>query len=435
MRRIYDFCYLIPYLIALPWIIYRDVNSAGWGAVRLRFGADLGAALDECIWLHGSSVGEATLLKPLIGKLEAAYPGVPLVVSTYTATGLEAARMTYVKHRAIAFPFDFKWIVRRYLRRLRPRLVIIVESELWPNFINTLEDNGVPVAIVNGKMSARSFGIHSRIGLVSRALRRIDMVAVQSEEHAERMRELGVDPRRIFVTGNMKYDLSSPSQAADERDAIRLGLGYGRDDAVIIGASLHAGEDAVILGAFASAAAKHAQAALMLAPRYPHEVASVIEHVESSGLRAVRKTAIDAGRADPPGRSGVLIVDTVGELARLYAAADIAFVGGSLFFRGNNKGGHNLMEPAILGVPVMFGPYNFSFREVAEDLLRSRAGYEVNDEQTLAAALEQLLADPDGRRAMGREARRVVEKGRGATESTFKLLDSLIKRECHVLAG
>ncbi len=435
MRRLFDFCYLLAYLLALPWIVYRYVAAAGWGSVRMRLGSELGEPLDGCIWLHASSVGETTLLKPLIQKLEQAYPNVPLVISTYTATGLDVARTSYSKHRAVAFPFDFKWIVRRYLERLQPRLVIIVESELWPSFINTLKDAGVPIAIVNGKMSAKSFGVHSRIGLVSRALRRIEMIAVQSEEHADRMRELGVRPERVFVTGNMKYDLSAPPSDASLRNSLRASLGYDAKDTVIIGASLHDREDQVVLSAFKDATEKHPEAALILVPRYPSEAALVAEHAREMGFAVVCKTDVDAGRGSPPGPSGILVVDTLGELARLYAAADVAFVGGSLFFRGANKGGHNLMEPAVLGLPVMFGPYNFSFREVALDLMRAGAGYEVGDARALSDALEGLLADPGSRRTMGERARRVVENRQGATENTFKLLEMLIKRDSDALAA
>lgn len=427
MRILLDLCYLIAYLFALPWIVYRYVASSGWGAVPLRLGVGLGEALDDSIWLHASSVGEATLLKPLVRRLELKYPQTPLVISTYTSTGLEAARAVYPRHRVIAFPFDFKWIVRRYLRRLSPKLVIIVESELWPNFIHTMHDRGVPVAIVNGKMSEKSFRMHLRTKFVASALRTIELVAVQSEEHAERMRALGVEPSRLFVTGNMKYDLAAPVADAGGRESMREQLGYEQRDTIIIGASLHDAENAIVLAAYRRAAAGYPHAALVLVPRYPDQAREVAAQVEEANLRAVRKSQLDSGVAKALGSNGILVVDTVGELARLYAISDVAFVGGSLFHRGSNKGGHNLMEPAILGIPVLFGPYNYSFSEAARRLLDANAGIEVVDEASLARAFVELFERPALRRTMGDAARRAIQSGQGATERTFRLVTDLLE--------
>ena len=258
--------------------------------------------------------------------------------------------------------------MRRFLRHFEPRLVIIVESEFWPNFIRRAHRQGRTVVVVNGKMSAKSYRVHARTRLIPRVLAELDLFAVQTEEHAERLRSLGVPADRIRVTGNMKYDLTRPPADVEQGLALRRTLGYANDDVVIIGGSLHEQEDEALLDAFAAARAANERAALIIVPRYPADAATVEQHVLARGERAVRKTAVAAG-AEPPGRAGVLVVDTVGELGSLYAAADIAFVGGSLFFRGANKGGHNLMEPAILSVPVLFGPYNFSFKETVEDLL------------------------------------------------------------------
>jgi 3-deoxy-D-manno-octulosonic-acid transferase len=426
MGLLLDFAYLLACILLSPWLLYRFVFAPDRRDFAMRFGFGLGERLEGSIWLHGSSAGEVSLLKPLVALLERDAPGTPLVISAFTVTGLAAARKLYPRHRVAQFPFDLSWVVRRFLRHFDPRLLIIVESEFWPNLIRCARRHGSRVAIVNGKMSAKSYRVHARTKLIPRVLAELDLLAVQTEEHAERLRSLGVAAQRIRVTGNMKYDLARAPADVEEGVALRRALGYASDDVVIIGGSLHEQEDEALLDAHAAALATSERAALILVPRYPAEAAAVEQRVRARGLGAVRKTAIAAGAA-PPGRSGVLIVDTVGELGKLYATADIAFVGGSLFFRGANKGGHNLMEPAILAVPVLFGPYNFSFKETVEDLLAAKAGILVADARELAARIVELVADERPRRELGLRAQHVVRAGQGATARNYDLLRELMR--------
>jgi 3-deoxy-D-manno-octulosonic-acid transferase len=283
-------------------------------------------------------------------------------------------------------------------------------------------------------MSAKSHRAHARTRLIPHVLAQLDLVAVQTAEHGERLRALGVAPQRIDVTGNMKYDLAPPAQDEAATRALRRALGYEDGDVVVIGGSLHEREDEALLDAYARAQAS-GPAALIVVPRYPADADAVVQHAAERGYRAVRKTAIDRGTEAPPGRAGVLVVDTVGELGRLYAIADAAFVGGSLFFRGANKGGHNLMEPAIAAVPVLFGPYNFSFKETVEDLLAADAGRLVRDADELAAALAELVGSAELRRELGARAQRVVRAGQGATARNFRLLDRLLRAGSAVATG
>jgi 3-deoxy-D-manno-octulosonic-acid transferase len=426
MGLILDFAYLAAGVVLSPWLLYRWLASPARGEIAMRFGARLGAPLEGSIWLHGSSAGEVSLLKPLVAQLERDLPATPLVISAFTYTGLAAARKLYSRHRVLPFPVDLSFVVRRCLRHFDPRLVIIVESEFWPNFIAGARERGVPVAVVNGKMSAKSHRTHVRMPLIPRALRALDLLAVQTEEHAARLRSLGVDPNRIRVTGNMKYDLAPAPAGADSGAALRRALRFDSDDVVIIGGSLHEQEDEALLDAYTAARAANPHAALIIVPRYPADAPLVEQHVRERGYRAVRKSAVDAGADTAPGREGVLVVDTVGELGRLYATADVAFVGGSLFFRGANKGGHNLMEPAILAVPVLFGPYNFSFKETVDDLLAASAGRLVHDAGELRAAVVELVGDERARRELGERARHVVHAGRGATARNYALLAKLL---------
>jgi 3-deoxy-D-manno-octulosonic-acid transferase len=322
---------------------------------------------------------------------------------------------------------DLSFVIARFMKRFNPQLLVVAESEFWPNLIGVATARGVPAMLVNGKMSAKSFRVHQRTRLIPRALRKFAVLAMQTAEHAQRLAALGVASDRLHVTGNMKYDLAPPSVGADQGRKLRGSLGYGADDIVIIGGSLHDQEDEALLEAYVAARAAEPAAALVIVPRYPADADTVEQRIEERGLEVARKTAVDSGAAAPPGRNGVLLVDTVGELGRLYGIADLAFVGGSLFFRGANKGGHNLMEPAILGVPVLFGPYNFSFKETVDDLLAADAGTLVHDAAELRERVVALAGDPAARSALGQRAQRVVEQGRGATARNYALLCELLR--------
>jgi 3-deoxy-D-manno-octulosonic-acid transferase len=405
MGLLLDFAYLLACIVLSPWLVYR-LATGSFGDLKRRFASGLGAPTRRSIWLHGSSAGEVGLLRPLVARLERDFPDTPLVISAFTATGLAAAAKLYPRHRVVPLPVDLSFVVARSLRHFDPALVIVAESEFWPNFIAGARRRGASVVLINGKMSAKSFRVHARTGLIGRVLRMLDVVAVQTEEHAGRLRALGVEGDRLRVTGNMKYDLTRAPAGRDEARTLRSLLAYQPGDVVIIGGSLHEQEDEALLDAFAAARATGIAASLILVPRYPADA---------------------PGRVRPPGRDGVLVVDTVGELGKLYAVADIAFVGGSLFFRGANKGGHNLMEPAILAVPVVFGPYNFSFKETVDDLLAADAGTLVRDAAELSTAIVSLVTDSAARRELGARAQRVVTAGQGATERNYALLARLMQ--------
>ena len=425
MRLLLDFVYLVACIIVSPWLVYRFC-ATGRRDFALRFGLGLGSPLRSCIWLHGSSAGEVTVLRPLVAALERDHPEVPLVISAFTGMGLATARKLFARHRVVPLPVDLSFVVARFLRCFNPRLLVVAESEFWPNLIGVAHARGVPAMLVNGKMSAKSFRVHARTRLIPHALRKLAVLAVQTEEHAQRLRALGVAAARLHVTGNMKYDLTQPS--GGERAAeLRAALGFRPADVVIIGGSLHDQEDEALLDAYAAARAAAADAALVIVPRYPADAGVVEQRAQARGFAVTRKTAVDSGAAPAPGKNGVLVVDTVGELGRLYAIADLAFVGGSLFYRGANKGGHNLMEPAIFGVPVLFGPYNFSFKETVDDLLAADAGRLVRDAAELRAAVVALVADRDARRELGFRAQRVVDQGRGATARNYELLVQLLR--------
>ncbi len=420
MGLILDFGYLLGVLAGMPWFLYRITVRGDWRSIPRRLGFGQPPPARGSIWLHGSSAGEISLLRPLIRRLAADYPAAPVVISAYSSTGFAAAQKNYPDARVIFFPLDLSFIVRRFLRRYDPRLVVIVESDFWPNFLRAARARAVPVTVINGKMSERTCRIHARTHLVPRLLRRVPLIAVQSDAHASRFRRLGVPETRVAVTGNMKYDLSVSDGPPSAE--LRQILNYTPQDVVIIGGSLRDGENKVMADCYGALAQDQSRVGLIMVPRYPMDAARIQSDLEANALKVIRKSEVDAGRASAPGCGGVLLVDTVGELRTLYGVADIAYVGGSLFARGSNKGGHNVIEPAILGVPVLFGPYHFSFRDTVDDLLAEKGGVQVGNAEELSAALEMLLTDEPGRHRMGHRAREAILRRQGAAERNYRLL-------------
>ena len=423
-----DILYATVFVIALPWVLFMLLTRPAFRAgLRARFRPALEPDPDRrTVWLHGSSAGEIDLLRALVEPVESLPGDHRIVISAFSISGYTVAKKVFPEHEVVYFPADFSFVVRRFLKAIDPSLIVLVESELWPNFIATVHDAGIPVCVVNARMSEKSFRKHQRIRLIPRALAKLDMIAAQTGEDADRFVDLGVDPDRLHVTGNMKYDRCNAGDAR-ENEALRRRLreqyGIASDMPVLIGGSVHRGEDRVIVSVYKRLIDAGHELRLILVPRYPAETSAVIGELENLGLEGVRKTA----RTKHPetvfeNASRVLIVDTMGELGQFYTMSDIAYVGGSLHYRGSNKGGHNLMEPAVLGIAVLFGPHNYSFRETVRDLLAAGGGMLVQDEDELAASLEKLLADPEARAEMGRRARRVVLDNRGAARQNLQLL-------------
>lgn len=385
-----------------------------------------GTPLPESIWLHGSSAGEIDLFRPLVSKIEQRSNKCSIVVSAFALSGYAAAKKAFPQHCVIYFPADFSPVIKRFLKALRPSLVVLVESEFWPNFIATVTKTGVPVCVLNARMSQKSFQAHRWTRLVPWALKKVSLFAVQTEDDASRFRKLGVPENRLRVTGNMKYDLHDRSDPEDwqiVRHTLRERYAIAEDMPVFIGGSIHRGEDLALAWAYYRLLRDGYRLRLIIVPRYPAESSAVSRALEQHGLIALRKSGLSGDEMDIFGDPlTVLIVDTIGELKIFYAVSDIAYVGGSLHYRGSNKGGHNLMEPAVLGVAVMFGPYNYSFRETVRDLLENRAGLLVHDRDEIYSSLKVLLDNPSLAADMGGNARQVILNNRGATDQDFELL-------------
>lgn len=425
---ILDLAYMLVFILLSPlWLLMLVFKPATRAGLLQRFVPATGQAVNNTVWLHGSSAGEIDLLRPLVERIEERFPDNSIVISAFAISGYTFAKKAFPKHRVIYFPADLSFIVRHFFRVLHPVLIVVVESEFWPNFFAVTERSKIPLCVLNGKISAKSFRSHRKTGLIPWALRKVSLFAVQTDDHAARFRGLGVAAASIHVTGNMKYDLSDAADGSEERRKLRSEYHLSDDMPVWIGGSIHRGEDEALAWAQSQLVGDKHALQLVIVPRYPADAPAIVGVFESHGLKAVRKTELGGSGetvfSDP---RSVLIVDTIGDLKRYYAMSDVAYVGGSLHFRGSNKGGHNLMEPAILGIAPLFGPYNFSFQETVRALLDGDAGLLVHDRDEIYGALKGFLDNPGSAAEMGAKARQVILGNRGATEQNFKLIEPYI---------
>jgi 3-deoxy-D-manno-octulosonic-acid transferase len=403
--------YLPVFLVRKVWRARHPLalgQRLGWAPVRpgpSRF------------WVHAVSVGEVMAAVPLVQALRQRWPESEVVISTVTATGARVARARLSEAAAtFAFPVDLGFATRRAVRRIRPRCFVALETELWPNLLRTLGTAGVPAVLANGRISDRSFRRYARVRrLFRRVLDDIALFAMQSEEDARRIISLGARPERVVVTGNLKMEAPTGEGGAEELWRRLLHLGSAR---VWVAGSTHRGEEGPLLDAFVALRDGGEPLALILAPRHPERVDEVEALARERGLAPVRRSQLGTGA----GPSDVILLDTIGELAAVYAVADVIFVGGSLV----PVGGHNAIEPALHARPVVFGPHMSNFRDVAALLLGAGGAIQVQDAAELAPTLRGLLADPDQRRRLGEAAWTAVRAHQGACRRTIEALDGLL---------
>jgi 3-deoxy-D-manno-octulosonic-acid transferase len=417
MRWLYTGLLYLLLPLALLRLYWRGRRDPGhWQRWRERFGGIPPLPEPGCLWLHAVSVGETRAALPLIRALREADPNQPLLVTTTTLTGSRQVREALgdqVQH--VYAPYDLPGAVRRFLRRTQPRLAIIMETELWPNLLHQCAAAGIPVLIANARLSERSMRGYARFGwLTQPMLQHITLIAAQSEADAARFHALGAP--RVQVTGNLKYDLTLPDDLPEQgRQFRREWLGENRP--VWIAASTHAGEDEQVLDAFAPLRDRWPELLLLLVPRHPERFDSVAELCWQRGFSVTRRSEKQPCSVE----TAVFLGDSMGELLQFYAAADLAFVGGSLV----PTGGHNVLEPALVGLPTLFGPHMFNFTEAGERLLQAEASWQVTNAVELAAAVDRLLADPALRREAGQCGRVVVERHRGALAALLVQINGL----------
>jgi 3-deoxy-D-manno-octulosonic-acid transferase len=395
------------------------------------------------VWIHAVSVGEAMAALPLAQRLKKEFPGHPIVISTTTATGQSTARGRMGFADAVFyFPLDSGGPVRRTLRAVRPAVVVILETEIWPNFLRETRRAGVPVVFVNARISDRSFRRYRfanavLFGFVRRVVANAQAFLAQSEEDAARLRDIGAPAERVFVTGNLKYDATPPAAGALAAWLQREIEQHGRRPLIVAG-SVTASEESLVLIAFGILQGEQRRALLVLAPRKPERFDVAANLIAESKREYLRRSALSLNGAHPTAigdATSVVLLDSVGELASLYGLADAVFVGGSLV----PDGGHNILEPACFGKPPIFGPSMENFREIAARFLQADAGVQVRSPEDLGVAWIELVNDPDRREKMGVAAQDLVERNRGATDRAVRAIAEVLgQREAageHVARG
>jgi 3-deoxy-D-manno-octulosonic-acid transferase len=429
--------YSAALFIFSPLLFYRWLRAGkyrdGW-AEKLLGKAPLRIGDEPCLWFHAVSVGEVLLLRPLVGEMARRRPNWEVVISTSTSTGLAIARRVYPDLVTFYAPLDFSWSTRRAIARIRPTVLALVELELWPNLIRAAKRSGAKVAIINARLSTRSYrGYRSLRRPLQPTLGRIDVVAAQNSEYARRFVDLGVPSHRISVTGSVKFDgLENDRNNVKTRELRRL-LGLASTDLVFVAGSTMEGEEAAVLAAYNTARRQHRGLRLILVPRHAERFDEVAVWLKQNKETVVKRSQLKSpapriAGGTPP----IILIDTIGELGAIWGLADVAFVGGSL---RSGRGGQNMMEPAAYGASVMFGPHVANFRETVEQLLKHNGARQVADADELTRGLLADLNDPEAAAARGAAGRDYVLAQHGATGRTLAELDRLVESSLVRQAG
>lgn len=423
-KRLATILYSLILYLLLPMALLRLSlrglrNPAYWRRWPERLG--YGPVMEQagCIWLHAVSVGETRAAVPLVRALQQHYPGRPVLMTTMTPTGSAQVRALFGDQVAHCYvPYDLPGAVHRFLERTHPSLAIIMETELWPNLFRHCRARAIPLLVANVRMSEKSMTRYMKFPVLTRfTLDQVSLFGVQSETDAARLRTLGAPLERVRVTGSIKFEIDLPPGLTVAAAELRKRYGSGRP--VWLAASTRDGEEQGVLAAYRTLKRRFPNLLLVLVPRHPERFASVARLCRGEGfaiaLRSAQPPALDPA-------TDILVGDSMGELPLFYAAADVAFVGGSLV----NSGGHNVLEASAAGVPVVFGPHMFNFADISRLTLERGAGRQVADVTGLAATVAEYLADPVLRQATGEAGRRMVEENRGALAATLGWVDKLL---------
>jgi 3-deoxy-D-manno-octulosonic-acid transferase len=423
--------YLFVLVLLSPWLVWRAVTTgryrSGLAAKFLgRVTVSSTPANTPVVWFHAVSVGEVNLLGTLVPAFRKRFPNWSVVVSSTTDTGLAEARKKFTDIPVIAWPLDFTWAVRNAITCVKPSLIVLTESELWPNFLACAHKRNIPVVVANARMSPRSARRLSRVAWLARRMlfRHITHFAVQEADYTTRFRELGVPDAKLTTTGSIKYDGAAKERNTPQATALAHALGLSqsptRNELVWLAGSTHAPEEAIVLRVFAKLQARFRQLRLILVPRHPDRFAEVARLVADSGLAFVRRSEM---REPLPEMPAIVLFDTVGELGAAWALADVGFTGGSL---EGKRGGQSMIEPAGYGVPCVFGPHVWNFKDAAKRLIEVGAAIQIHDESELERELTRLIENANLRARMGETAREMVLRQQGATERTLNVLQDII---------
>ncbi len=428
MYFLYTSASIVLFVVLAPYFLYQALRYRKYVTnLRQRLGylpVSFNVDGEASIWIHAVSVGETLTARALAGELKQRYPCLRLFVSTTTIAGQQVASREMPDADAVFyFPIDLPPIVHRTLRLVNPRLFVMMETEIWPNLLRACRRAGVKTVVANGRISNRSYPRYRLVRpLFRRVLADVDRFCMQSRESADRLIDLGADPARVSVTGNLKFDsLKAAAALAPDRGmprALRF-FRLSENRPVVIAGSTMRGEEVAVLRAFGRVRASAPRAMLVIAPRHPERFDEVERLAREEGFRTARRSQLTI---DEEPAAEVVVLDTVGELAQLYRLATVAFVGGSLV----PTGGHNILEPAVFGRPILFGPHMQNFQQIAATFLEAGAAVQVSDESELEAAFRDLLGDPARRAALGRAARGIVEANHGARERTLAVIAELL---------
>jgi len=421
--RLLDLLYLIASVLLTPFFIYRRIVKRKRSApLRSKLGhIESRPAGKQRLWIHAVSVGEAALAETFIKAARAKWPGIDIAVSTTTVTGQELARKKYGPENVFYYPLDLSWAVRRALDRVKPSVLVLSELEVWPNMTAECVLRGIPIVVINGRITARAAKRYAQFWfLVGPSFHRVKRWLVQSSEYSDRLKSLGVANENIEISGNMKYDAVDTVADPSGGSSVRNALGIAANAHVLVGASTHPSEEATILSAFSTLREKLPDVRLILVPRHPERAGDVESDVRAAALNPMRLSVLRAA-GKSLSSNDVLIVDMVGELKNMFKAADVAFIGGSLIAHG----GQNVMEPSGLGVPVVHGPHMHNFNDAMEILRACNGSVEVSRE-SLSSELDRLLKNPEAARAMAIRARNGFLSKQGATARTINYIAEVL---------
>lgn len=418
--------YLALVVVASPWLVWSAMRHGkyrnGWRAKWLGE-APLRQGTTYCIWLHAVSVGEVNLLATLISEISRRHPDWEVVISTATKTGYDLAQRKYSEQHTVFYaPLDFSWAVRRAVRRIRPNMLVLAELELWPNLIAAAKQSEAKVAIVNGRLSDKSFrGYRRGRWLVAKVLGRLDAIVAQDEVTAERFAQLGARSESLFVSGSLKYDGAQTDRENPRTVALRRLANLPEDAIVLVAGSTQAPEEEMALGIFKRLAPDHPRLHLVIVPRHPERFDEVAALLARSGVAWRRRSQLIEGGENPTGAK-VLLVDTIGELGAWWGTARVGFVGGSF----GDRGGQNMIEPAAYGVATCFGPNTWNFRDIVQALLKAEGAIVVENEEQLFEFVTRAVSDSGYAAELGGRARAFVATQLGATGRTVKVLEDLM---------
>jgi 3-deoxy-D-manno-octulosonic-acid transferase len=426
VQLLLDAIYIAVLLLASPWLIWQSWRKGKYRqgfAEKILGRVPIRTSDRPCVWLHAVSVGEVNLLASLIDELRTRRQDVEFVISTTTMTGYAVAKSRYPAHTLFYAPLDFTWAVNEALRRIRPNLLVLAELELWPNLIAAAKQQEVKVAVVNGRMSDRSFRGYRRVrGLFAPLLRKLDCIACQTENDADRFRALGANSQAVCVTRSMKFDGAETNRNNPQTLRLKQIARITDEDVVFVAGSTQTPEEEFALTTFQQLAAAHPKLRLIIVPRHPERFEEVAKLLDQSGLKWQKRSELETRAAWPDAR--VLLVDRMGELRAWWGLASIAFVGGSF----GDREGQNMIEPAAYGAAVSFGPRTKNFRDVVALLLASQSAKVVQNRDDLTAFVQTCLQSPSSAAELGSRAKQTVLQQVGATARTVDLLEPMLPK-------